>query len=277
MSSSTITYPHLGYGLGLRAPYYQEILKTRPNIDWFEAVTENFLMPGGISLHVLEQIRHSYPCVLHGTSLSLGSVDELNWDYLTRLKELCHRIQPAWVSEHLCWSSVGNTYLHDLLPLPYTKEAINHVVSRIQQVQEFLGRRILIENVSSYVTYKNNEMTEWQFLTEIAERADCLILLDINNVYVSAFNHRFNPLDYINAIPPQRVQQFHLAGHSHYGSYIIDTHDNEIIPDVWNLYKHAVQRFGPVSLLIERDDQFPVFSELLSDLEKAREMAYEPA
>src|SRR5574337_1690232 len=214
MPFSNIKYSYLGYGLGLRVSYYQEILKTRPSVDWFEVITENFLMDGGISIHALEQIRNFYPCVLHGTGLSLGSVDELNLDYLKQLKELSHRIQPAWISEHLCWSSVGNTYLHDLLPLPYTKEAIEHVVSRIQYVQEFLGRRILIENVSSYISYKHNEMQEWQFLTEIAERADCLILLDVNNIYVSAYNHHFDPLDYLQAMPAKRIQQFHIAGHS---------------------------------------------------------------
>ncbi len=273
-SFSQLNYPFLGYGVGLRAPYFQEILKTQPkNVDWFEVVTGNFLLDGGISLSVLEQIRKLYPCVLHGTGLSLGSVDELNIDYLTRLKSLAKHIEPAWISEHLCWSSFEQTYLHDLLPLPYTEEAINHVVARIQYVQEFLGQRILIENVSSYITYKHNEMTEWEFLSEIANRADCLILLDINNIYVSAYNHHFNPLDYLNGVPANRVQQFHLAGHSHCGDYIIDTHDNEIISDVWHLYEKAIQSFGNISLLIERDDSFPALSELFADLERARSIA----
>lgn len=269
-------YPFLGYGLGLRVPYFQEILETRSNnVDWFEVVTGNFLTDGGVSLHVLEQVRNFYPCVLHGTGLSLGSMDELNLDYLTRLKALANHIQPAWISEHLCWSSIDNVYLHDLLPLPYTEEAINHLVPRIQYVQDFLGQQILIENVSSYITYKQNEMTEWQFLTEIANRADCLILLDINNIYVSAFNHHFNPIDYLNGVPKERVQQFHMAGHSNFGRYIIDTHDNEIIPDVWSLYRKAIERFGDISLLIERDGQFPPLSELFADLDKAKSIVRE--
>jgi uncharacterized protein (UPF0276 family) len=264
---------YLGFGLGLRIPHYDEILATRPKVDWFEILSENYLVPGGKPLYYLERIRANYPVVMHGVSLSIGGTDPLNRDYLKQLKALADRIEPKWISDHLCWTGVGGLNLHDLMPLPYTEEAVQHVVSRVKQVQDFLGRKILLENVSSYVTYKQSQLTEWEFLTHIAEQADCLILLDINNIYVSSFNHGFDPADYLNGIPIERVQQFHLAGHQNCGNYIVDTHDHPIINPVWALYETAVKRFGSVSTMIERDDNIPPLKELLAELDHARIIA----
>ena len=262
--------PPLGFGLGLRIPHYETILESRPAVDWFEVLSENYMVPGGKPRHYLDRIRAHYPIVMHGVSLSIGSSDPLNLDYLRQLKTLADQIEPRWISDHLCWTGVDNTNLHDLMPLPYTEEALQHVVERVSAVQDILGRRLLLENVSSYVTYKNSEMSEWDFLREVAQRADSLLLLDINNIYVSSYNHGFDPLEYIDAIPVNRVQQFHLAGHRNQGGYIIDTHDEPVIDRVWELYAHAVRRFGPVSTMIERDDNIPPLETLLVELERAR-------
>lgn len=262
----------LGFGLGLRTEHYDEILSHHPPIDWFEIVTENYLVPGGKPLYYLDQIAEKYPLVMHGVSMSIGSTDELNWTYLREVKALANRIQPKWISDHLCWTGIHGKNMHDLLPLPYTEESINHIVHRIQQIQDFLGQQILIENVSSYVNFKQSTLHEWEFLTEISERADCLLLLDINNIYVSSYNHEFDPLEYMNAVPAHRVQQIHLAGHSNMGDYIIDTHDHPIVNSVWDLYKTAIERFGAVSTMIERDDHIPVLAELITELNHAREI-----
>jgi uncharacterized protein (UPF0276 family) len=267
--------PPLGYGLGLRRQHYKEVLATQPKVDWFEAISENYMDAGGSPRHYLEAVRERYPVVLHGVSLSIGSVDPLDRQYLQNLRRLIDDIEPAWVSDHLCWTGVDHTNLHDLLPLPYTEESLAHVSARVAQVQEFLGRRILLENVSSYVSYTVSQMSEWEFLAAVAERADCLILLDINNIYVSACNHGFDPLAYLEGVPPQRVQQFHLAGHSHNGEHLIDTHDHPIIDPVWRLYAEALRRFGPVSTMIERDDNIPPLAELLAELEQARRIGRE--
>ncbi|KTD42173.1 DUF692 domain-containing protein [Legionella parisiensis] len=265
--------PFLGFGLGLRPDYYEEILEQKPDLDWFEVLTENYMVPGGKPLYYLDQIRAHYPIVMHGVSLSLGSTDSLDRDYLNQLKALVARIEPVWVSDHLCWTGVNGINAHDLLPVPYTRETVNHIASRIHQVQDFLGRPILIENVSSYLTYKQSEMTEWEFIQEIVKQADCYILLDINNIYVSSVNHQFNPIDYIMAMPPERVAQIHLAGHSNHGNYIIDTHDAPVIQPVWSLYAAALQRLGPISSMIERDDNMPPFAELLAEINQARRIA----
>lgn len=265
--------PYLGFGLGLRPDHYGTILEQRPSIDWFEILTENYLVPGGKPLYFLDAIREHYPMVMHGVSLSIGSCDPLDWNYLKEVKELIERVKPAWISDHLCWTGLNQLNMHDLLPLPYTMEAAKHVANRIQQVQDYLGQRILIENVSSYLTYLNAEMTEWEFLTEIVTRADCLILLDVNNVYVSSYNHAFNPTDYLTGIPKHRVQQIHLAGHSNLGHYIIDTHDAPIIQPVWDLYAATLQHFGAISTMIERDDNIPPLDELITELNQARRIA----
>lgn len=265
--------PYLGYGLGLRTKYYSEILEQKPPIDWFEIITENYLVPGGRPLYFLDEIRKHYPMVMHGVSLSIGSTDPLDKNYLVQVKELANRVEPAWISDHLCWTGVNGLNMHDLLPLPYTEEALTHVVSRVQQVQDFLGRQILLENVSSYITYLHSHMTEWEFLTAVAKQADCNILLDVNNIFVSAFNHKFDPLEYLNGIPKERVKQFHLAGHENCTKYIVDTHDSPIVEGVWSLYAEAVRRFGQVSTMVERDGHYPQLSELLDELEKAKSIA----
>lgn len=263
----------LGFGLGLRAPHYPTILESRPKVDWFEAITEDYLVPGGRPLYYLNRIREHYPLVMHGVSLSIGSGDAINFEYLKKVKALAASIQPAWISDHLCWTGINGLNMHDLLPLPYTEESLNHVVSKIKKVQDFLGRQILLENVSSYIEYQTSMMKEWDFLAAIVEQADCFILLDINNIYVSSVNHQFDPLDYLNAIPPHRVRQFHLAGHKNCGTHIIDTHDAPIIDPVWSLYAAALRRFGKVSTMIERDDNIPALSELLTELQQAKQIA----
>jgi uncharacterized protein len=228
------------------------------------------MVAGGRPLAVLERVRERYPIVLHGVSMSLGSTDEFNREYLYDLARLARGFEPAWISDHLCWTGVGGHNLHDLIPLPYTDEALRHVAGRIRQVQEVLERRILIENVSSYMEFTLSTMSEWAFLAAVAEEADCGVLLDINNIYVSAFNHQFDPLVYIDAIPVNRVAQFHLAGHSDHGTYLLDTHDHPVCDEVWSLYEHAVHRFGRVSTLIEWDDNIPGFGELAATAEQAR-------
>jgi uncharacterized protein (UPF0276 family) len=263
----------LGFGLGLRVDHYEAILADNPEVDWFEALTENYLVPGGKPLDYLMRVRERYPMVLHGVSLSIGSTQPLDWTYLAQLKALAARVEPEWVSDHLCWTGIAGRNMHDLLPLPYTEEALANVVERVRTVQDILGRRILLENVSSYVTYRDSQVTEWQFLREIAERADCLILLDVNNIYVSSVNHEFDPLDYLNAIPTDRVQQIHLAGHENHGDYLIDTHDHPVPDPVWELYGAALRRFGSVSTMIERDANIPPLEELCSELDAARQLA----
>lgn len=265
--------PYLGYGLGLRKDHYDAVLSQRPAVDWFEILSENYMVEGGKPLHYLTRIREHYPMVMHGVSMSIGSIDPLDWNYLTQLKALIQRVEPAWISDHLCWTGVSGVNLHDLLPLPYTEEAVQHVVERVARVQDFLGQQILLENVSSYVTYHDSLMTEWEFLCEICERADCLILLDINNIYVSAYNHNFDPVTYLQAVPVERVYQFHLAGHTRQDDLIIDTHDQPISDPVYDLYATAVQRFGRVSTMIERDDNIPPLSELLDELGQVRGIA----
>ncbi len=265
--------PYLGYGLGLRVDHYETLLEHPGNVEWLEIVSENYMIPGGRPLVWLEKFRERFPLVMHGVSMSIGSADPLDDGYLARLAALARRVEPAWISDHLCWTGVQGINLHDLMPLPYTEEALTHVVDRVRRVQDVLGRRILLENVSSYISFAESQLTEWQFLAAVAERADCLILLDINNIYVSAHNHGFSPLDYLDGIPASRVQQFHLAGHEHGDRLLIDTHDAPIIDPVWNLYVEAVRRYGKVSTMIERDDHIPPLAELLAELDHARLLA----
>ena len=268
--------PNPGFGLGLRKEHYEAVLRERPAVDWFEVLTENYLVPGGKPLRYLERVRELYPLALHGVSLSIGGSDPLDYDYLRQVKELAARIEPLWISDHLCWTGVSGQNLHDLMPLPYTEEALAHVVGRVNAVQDLLGRRILLENVSSYVTYRDSDMQEWEFLAAVAEQADCHILLDVNNIYVSGFNHGFDPRRYINAIPAARVWQFHVAGHRDCGTHIIDTHDAPVIPAVWDLYAYAWAKFGPVAAMIERDDNIPPLPDLLAELAYLRELVETP-
>ncbi len=262
-----------GFGLGLRPPHYEAILADRPAVDWFEVLSENYLVDGGKPLHFLDHIRADYPVVLHGVSMSIGSSAPLDFDYLEQLKALASRVEPLWISDHLCWTGIAGRHLHDLMPLPYTTEAIAHVVERVRRVQDFLGRQILLENVSSYVTYRDSEISEWDFLTAVSEAADCLILLDVNNIYVSSQNHGFDPLAYLDAMPAHRVQQIHLAGHTHNETLLIDTHDQPVPDPVWSLYGEALRRVGPVATMIERDDNIPPLDELVAELGLARDWA----
>ena len=268
-----LTYPPLGFGLGLRVDHYEAILAGDPPVDWFEVLTENYLVPGGKPLHYLMRIRERFPVAMHGVSLSIGSTAPLDREYLRQVKALAERVQPAWISDHLCWTGVAGRNTHDLLPLPYTEEALDNVVERVRTVQDFLGRRILLENVSSYVAFRDSRLSEWQFLGEIAQRADCLILLDVNNIYVSAVNHEYDPLEYLQAVPAARVQQIHLAGHENHGDYLVDTHDSEVPDPVWQLYTAALRRCGPVSTMIERDDHIPPLAQLVAELDVARALA----
>jgi uncharacterized protein (UPF0276 family) len=261
---------YLGHGIGLRTTHFPELLAGRAAADWFEAISENFMIRGGRPLAALERARTQAPVVLHGVSLSLGSTDPLHEPYLRELRALIARVEPAWVSDHLCWGSVGGHYAHDLLPLPFTEEALDHVVARIGAVQDRLGRQILVENVSSYLTYTHATMPEWEFLAAVATRADCGILLDVNNVYVSAVNHGFSAEEYVRALPADRVGQIHLAGHSDHGTHLLDTHDGPVIAPVWELYRLALRACGPVSTLIEWDARIPELAVLLAEADRAR-------
>ena len=265
----------LGHGIGLRSKHYVRFLDQRPAVDWVEAISENHLSPGGRPNAVLEKVRRDLPVVLHGVSLAIGSVAPLNPAHLRALRELVRRVEPAYVSDHLCWGRHQGRYAHDLLPLPYTEEALRLVVERVRQVQDVLQRQILLENVSSYVQFADSTMTEWEFVARIAEDADCGILLDVNNIYVSARNHGFDPLDYLAGIPPERVGQFHLAGHSDKGKYLLDTHDAEVPDPVWDLYRAALERFGRVPALVEWDDHIPPLEEVIAQSQRARRIEAE--
>ena len=265
--------PFLGFGLGLRAQHYDEILQGSPAVDWFEVISENYMVPGGKLLRMLDRIRERYPVVMHGVSMSIASTAPPNLEYLQQLRDLARRVEPKWISDHLCWTGVHGKNLHDLLPIPYTSEALDHVVSRVDLVQDYLGRALVLENVSTYVQFSNSEMTEWEFLAELSRRTGCWLLFDVNNVYVSAFNHGFDPYTFLDGIPADRVVQFHLAGHEHMGTHIIDTHDHPVCEDVWDLYAAALRRFGRVSTMIERDDNIPPLDELMAEVDRTREMA----
>ena len=266
----SISVPYLGHGVGLRPQHYPAILDEGLRAEWFEAISENYMLRGGRPLHALERVRAERPIVLHGVSLSLGATEPLNPTYLAELRALADRFEPAWVSDHLCWGSHGKHYAHDLLPLPYTEEALDHVVARVGAVQDALGRQLVVENVSSYVEFTHSTMTEWEFLAALAERADCGLLLDVNNVFVSATNHGFDAERFLAGIPVGRVAQIHLAGHTDNGTHLLDTHDHPVRAEVWNLYRSAVARFGRVSTLVEWDDRIPPFAELLEEAERAR-------
>lgn len=262
--------PDLGIGVGLRIPHYTHIFEHWPKADWFEIISENFMVEGGRPLYNLERALSHYRIVQHGVSMSIGGPEPLDFDYLKKLKTLTHKTQTPWLSDHLCWTGSQGVNLHDLLPLPYTEEALNHVAGRIRTVQDFLETRFVIENVSSYMAYAASTMTEWDFLSAVANEADCGILLDVNNIYVSSFNHGFDPRDYVDHVPHHRIVQMHLAGHTNMGRYILDTHSAHVIDEVWSLYKRAISLTGPVSTLIEWDEDIPPFDVLMAEAEKAR-------
>ncbi len=263
-----------GFGLGLRPEHYLDFTAQPQPVDWLEILTDNYLVPGGKPLYYLDSIRQDYPMVMHGVAMNLGSTDPLNIDYLKSVKTLADRVEPLLISDHLCWTGMNGQYLHDLLPLPYTDEAVNHVADRIQKVQDILQRRLTIENVSAYLQAAT-PMQEWEFVSAIIEKADCHLLLDVNNIYVSARNSNFDPQQYIDAIPIHRVKQIHLAGHSDYGDHCIDTHDHPVCDAVWSLYRDTISLAGPIPTMIERDDNIPALPELLAELAIARAIAKE--
>ncbi len=262
--------PDLGVGAGLRIPHYQRIFDEHPKVDWFEIISENFMVGGGRPRANLERAREGYPLVAHGVSLSLGSANPLDWEYLKKLKALVAHVGSPWASDHLCWTGADCLNLHDLLPLPYTEEVVRYVAERARIVQDFLEVRFAIENVSSYMTFTASRMAEWEFLRAIAEEADVGILLDVNNVYVSSQNHGFDPAAFVEAVPHHRVVQIHLAGHTRFPKYILDTHSGHVIDEVWALYDLAVRRCGSVSTLVEWDDDIPELEVLLAELDAAR-------
>lgn len=275
MAHDLIATRGAGFGLGLRTQHYADFLARKQPLDWLEIITDNYLIDGGKPLAVIDAIRRDYPVAMHGVAMSIGASQGVDVPYLQRVKALADRIEPLWVSDHLCWTGSGPEQLHDLYPLPYTDESARHVIAQIRRAQDVLGRRLVLENVSSYIRYRHDSASEWQFLAHIAQEADCLLLVDVNNIYVSSVNHGFDPLTYLHALPAHRVQQIHLAGHSDNGDHIIDTHDHPVAQPVWDLYAQACQRFGAVAAMIERDDHIPPLTELLDEMVIARRIAAE--
>ena len=270
MTRPRLGVPDLGIGVGLRVPHYRHILAERPAVDFFEIISENFMVEGGKPIYHLEQVQEHYPLIQHGVSLSIGGPEAPDPGYLARLKRLVKKVKPAWLSDHFCWCGVPGAHLHDLLPLPYTWEAVARVAERARHVQDYLEVPFALENTSSYMAYTASEMTEWQFISEIAERADIGLMFDVNNVYVSAYNHGFDAREFIASVPHERIVQIHLAGHTNLGKYIIDTHRGHVIDAVWDLYRDLLRLTGPVSTLIEWDDEIPDWPVLAAEAEKAR-------
>lgn len=264
-------FTNYGVGIGLRVPHYQHILEKKPVVDWFEIISENYMVDGGRPLTVLDSILDQYRVVQHGVSMYFGSADPLDREHLKRLKTLVRRTGTPWLSDHLCWGSVDGRYTHDLLPMPYTFEAARLTAEKIKQVQDFVEVPVVVENVSSYAEFHISEMTEWEFLNEVVERADCGILLDVNNIYVSSQNHSFDPKVYVEAVPAERVAQIHIAGHSKFEKYILDTHDHPVLDPVWGLYARAIERVGPTATLLEWDDNIPSFDEVHAEALKANQ------
>lgn len=265
--------PFSGFGLGLRPVHYQDFLTRTVPVDFVEVISENFMVEGGRPLQVLDQVRQRHPVILHGVSMSIGAPDGLDRGYLARLRRLADRVEPLWVSDHLCWTGTGGFTSHDLLPMPFTEEAMAVVCANIAQAQDALGRPLLIENASSYVTFRRSEMSEWEFLAELSRRSGCFLLLDVNNIFVSGSNHGFDPAAYLDGVPFDRVRQIHLAGHSQGRTMLIDTHDHPVCDPVWALYDEACRRAGPVAAMIERDDDIPPLDDLLAELDIARARA----
>ena len=272
---ANLLQPSPGYGLGLRPQHYADFAASKRDVDWLEIISENFMVDGGKPLQWLDRIRADYPMAMHGVTLSIGGTDPLDLDYLKRLKALAARVDPLWVSDHVCWGGHGGIHAHDLLPLPYTAEAVRHVAARVRQVQDMLGRRLVLENVSSYVVFREDEMPEWAFLDALCQEADCLLLLDLNNIHVSAVNHGFDALDFLDGVSLDRVQQVHLAGHTVRDGYLIDTHDAAVADPVWALYREFVTRTGGRATMIERDDHIPALDDLEAELGIARRIAAE--
>lgn len=272
-SPTAPTLPSAGFGLGLRTAHYADFLAGKQPVDWLEIISDNYFLAGGKPLHVLDTLRRDYPMAMHGVAMSIGASAGLDMAYLQQVKALAQRIEPLWVSDHLCWIGTQEQHLHDLFPLPYTDESARHVVAQIRAAQDFLGRRLVIENVSSYIDYRQSACSEWQFLNYVAQEADCLLLVDVNNIYVSSVNHGFNAMDYLQGLPAQRVQQIHLAGHQDNGDHIIDTHDRPVSQAVWDVYAQAYVLFPNVSAMIERDAQIPALQVLLAELNTARSIA----
>lgn len=262
--------PDLGLGVGLRSQHFQHVLAKRPKVDWFEIVSENFMDSGGRPLHILEQVAQHYPIVMHGVSMSIGSTDPLDREYLRKLKRLADHIGAKFVSDHLCWTGVAGRNVHDLLPMPYTEAALKHVTARVKTVMDVLERPIALENPSSYVEFASSTLGEAEFLARLAQDADCALMLDVNNVYVSSFNHGFDARAYIDAIPHERVVYYHLAGHTNKGTHIVDTHSDHVIPEVWKLYEHSVKLSGGRSTLLEWDDEIPAFEVVHKEVLKAK-------
>jgi uncharacterized protein (UPF0276 family) len=269
--------PDLGVGLGLRTVHYAHILEARPPVDWFEILSDNYMQTAGRPLEYLDAIADRYSIAMHGVSLSIGSTDPIDRAYVSELRALRDRTRARWVSDHLCWTGVAGKNTHDLLPLPYTDQTLRHVAARIRHVQDVLGAPLALENPSTYVEFAGASMREWEFLARLAEEADCAILLDVNNVYVSAFNHGFDPLTYLAAIPFDRVVQLHVAGHTNHGTHIIDSHIGPVIDDVWRLLGTAHQRAGGVSVLLEWDAEIPPFEAAHAEALKARDFVGGPS
>jgi len=267
---SRLGLPDLGVGVGLRVPHYKHILSERPAVDFFEIISENFMVEGGKPRYHLARVLESYRAVQHGVSLGIAGPEPLDREYLKRLKRLLVEVKSPWLSDHFCWSGAGGAHLHDLLPIPYTKQAVDRVVERARQVQDFLEVRFALENTSSYLTFESSTLSEWEFIGEIAERADIGLLFDVNNVYVSAYNHGFDPYEFVQNVPHGRIVQIHLAGHTNFGTHIIDTHRGAVIDPVWDLYRRTIELTGPVSTLIEWDEEIPTFDVLLAEAAKAR-------
>jgi uncharacterized protein len=262
-------FTEYGIGIGLRVPHYRHILAKKPVVDWFEIISENFMVDGGRPLEVLDSILEQYRVVQHGVAIYFGSADKFNREHLKRLKRLVKYTNTPWLSDHLCWGSVDGRYTHDLLPMPYTFAVARHTAEKIKAARDFLEVPICVENVSSYAEYHASEMTEWEFLSEVVEQADCGILLDVNNIYVSSQNHNFDPYDYLNNVPHHRVGQIHIAGHSKFEKYTLDTHDHPVLDPVWKMYAHAVQQVGSTATLLEWDDRIPSFEEVHNEALKA--------
>jgi len=271
MPLKRLGHPHLGMGVGLRTVHFDYILENHPPVDWFEVISENFMDSRGRPRYILEKIAERYPVVMHGVSLSIGSTDPLNFEYLGKLKALANDIHPLWISDHVCWTGVVGRNSHDLLPIPLTETSLKHVVERIRVVQDFLERPFVLENPSTYVGFTGSTLSEWEFIGRMAEQSDCGLLLDVNNVYVSSQNHDFDPEEFIRSVPHERVVQFHLAGHTNCQTHLIDTHDNHVIDPVWNLYRLAHQLTGGVSTLLEWDAKIPPFPVLHAEVLKARQ------